>query len=226
MNEVGTEPMLLRIIKFQKYLQQCAINTPTKGEKHLYFLERYLPTMTTKESTTTRHSLCLQILEHQQFYQRNLLREHKQDHHRRYQPNTLIFYSNISTMYANTRRRKRSTRNTKQELWRYVTRLQPTLSDTLCQHTTTSSMGFVLSILLSLYTTSTKTMEMSYQNSYKRIRLHWTHNGTRLLPLQYYSLLLKTENIRQSWGISIHLEKYPLICIPCHKRHWIVQPDM
>ena len=32
MNEVGTEPMPICIIKFQKYLQKCAINIPTNGE--------------------------------------------------------------------------------------------------------------------------------------------------------------------------------------------------
>ena len=32
MNEVDTEPTPLRIIKFQKYLQKCAINIPTNGE--------------------------------------------------------------------------------------------------------------------------------------------------------------------------------------------------
>ena len=32
MNKVGTELMPLRVIKFQKYLQQCAINIPTNGE--------------------------------------------------------------------------------------------------------------------------------------------------------------------------------------------------
>ena len=32
MNEVGIEPMRIRIIKFQKYLQQCDINIPTNRE--------------------------------------------------------------------------------------------------------------------------------------------------------------------------------------------------
>ena len=32
MKKYVTEPMPLRIIKFQKYLQQCAINVPTNGD--------------------------------------------------------------------------------------------------------------------------------------------------------------------------------------------------
>ena len=32
MNKVGTEPTQLHIIKFQKYLQQCAINIPRNRE--------------------------------------------------------------------------------------------------------------------------------------------------------------------------------------------------
>ena len=32
MNKFGTEPTPLHIIKFQKYLEKCAINTPTNGE--------------------------------------------------------------------------------------------------------------------------------------------------------------------------------------------------
>ena len=47
-------------------------------------------------------------------------------------------------MYTNKRRRKRSTRNTNQDLWRYITSLQATLRNTLYWHTTTASLGFVL----------------------------------------------------------------------------------
>ena len=37
-------------------------------------------------------------------------------------------------------------------------------------------------------------MELSPQNKYKIMILNWMHNGTRLLPSQYYSLALNTAN--------------------------------
>ena len=48
---------------------------------------------------------------------------------------------------------------------------------------------------------------MPSRNNYKRMRLHWMHNGTRLLPLQYYPLALKTENYSPNMDKSHSLRK-------------------
>ena len=123
-----------------------------------------------------------------------LPRSHQKYEHRRNTPNTRIVYSNTNTIYASTIRRKRSTRNTKQKLRRYVTWLQKILRNTLYRHTRTALLGFVLLTLLPLWTTYKPTMELSSQKNYNRTRLNWMQNGTRLLPSQYYALALKTEN--------------------------------
>ena len=67
---------------------------------------------------------------------------------------------------------------------------------------------------------------MSSQINYKRMRFHWMHIGTRLLPLQYYSLSLKTakyslklDKIHSLIKISFALHNVPsktLYCSTCH----------
>ena len=52
--------------------------------------------------------------------------------------------------------------------------------------------GFFLSILSSLWITSEQTMKFFSWKRYKRMILHWMHNGTGLFPSQYYSLAMKS----------------------------------
>ena len=202
------------------------LSTSQRTDKHLDSLERYLITLTTKASTTTRHGSRLQILAHHQFYQQPPPRAHQQDQNWKNLPNTRISYYNTNTMYAKTRRIKRSTINTKQELRCYITWLQPTSRNPLYQQTPTTSLDFVLLILSSLWTTYKTTMELSPPINYKRMRLHWIHNGTHLLPLQYYSLALNIANYYMKLEKRPSLMKNPSLCIPCHKIHWIFQHDM
>ena len=141
--------------------RSTSINAPSTSqqmEKYLASLEQYSPTLATKAPTTTRHGSRLRILAQNQFYQQPSKRAHQQDQHRRNRPITRIFHSNTNMMYANTRRRRQSTRNTKLDLRRYVNWLQVTSGNTLYQNTTTASLGFFLSILSSLWTTSEPTM--------------------------------------------------------------------
>ena len=97
-------------------------------------------------------------------------------------------------IYSNTRRIKRGTRNIKHDLRHYVTWLQLTSSNRLYHSTTIAPLGFFLLIPSYLRNKSELTMELSSWNNYKRMRFHCIHNGTRLLPPQYYSLEFKTEN--------------------------------
>ena len=98
--------------------------------------------MTNKASTTTRHGSHLRILAQHQLYQWSPSRAHQQDQHQINIPNTIIFYSDTKAMRSNARRIKLSTINTKQDLRRYVTWLQPTSRNPLYQHTTTASHVF------------------------------------------------------------------------------------
>ena len=166
-----------------------SINTPSTPqliEKQLASLERYFLTLTKKLSTTTRHGSRLRILAQHQLYQKPLTRTHQQYQHQRNMQNTQIAYSNTNTMHTNMRRKTWSKRYTKQELWRYITLLQPSPMIPFFCHTTIASLCFVLSILLSLWNTSKPTMEMSSPNNYKKMILHWIHNGSQVLPLYYY----------------------------------------
>ena len=129
-------------------------------------------------------------------------------------------------MYTNTRRRKRSMRNINQDLWRYVTWIQTSSRNTLYWHTTTASLGFVLSILSSSWTTSKPILELSYQKNYKRMIFHWMHNGTRHSHCSNIHSHWRMKDIFQSWRRAIHWEKYHLLYIPFHGRLWIVQPVM
>ena len=67
-----------------------APSTSEWTEKHLAYLERYSPTLTTKISIKTRHGLRLRILEHHQFYQQPPPRAHQQYQNKRNIPNTQI----------------------------------------------------------------------------------------------------------------------------------------
>ena len=96
----------------------------------------------------------------------------------------------------------------------------------LYHNTTTVSLYLVLLILLYVWTTYEPTMELSPPNNYKRTIFNWTHNGNQLSHQININSHWWLKTILQNWVKSNHLEKYPSLCIPCHKRHWIFQPAM
>ena len=71
-------------------------------------------------------------------------------------------------------------------------------------------------------------MELSYPNNYKIMILHWMHNGTQLLPAQYYSLVFKTakyspkmDNIHSLRKIYFALNTLPSKTLDCSIWHVI-----
>ena len=110
-------------------------------------------------------------------------------------------------MCTNTRRRKRSKRNTRQELRRYITWLQLTFKKYFVSSHNNSITGFFLLIILTLWTTSKATMGISSPKNYRKMRLYWMHDGTQILPSQHYSLAFKTAKYSPNLEKSHSLRK-------------------